>query len=87
MFGNPQREKCFINQRLEIPERLKSSFKRTMNGIRTFSRVDVMVLKRVSIRGVAPGSLFISSWKVRIKAVQGFAVFLEYAGRGREGSS
>ena len=46
-----------------------------------------MVLKRVSIRGVAPGSLFISSWKVRIKAVQGFAVFLEYAARGREGSS
>jgi len=58
-----------------------------MIGIRTFSRVDVMALKRVSIRGVAPGSLFLSSWKVRIKAVQGFAAFLECAARGREGSS
>jgi len=46
-----------------------------------------MALKRVSIRGVTPGSLFLSSWKVRIKAVQGFAAFLECAARGREGSS
>jgi hypothetical protein len=55
-----------------------------MNGIRTFSRVDVMVLKRVSIRGVAPDHSSFSSWKVRIKAVQGFAAFLECAARGRE---
>ena len=57
-----------------------------MTGIITFSKVDVMALKRVSIRGVAPG-LLVSSWKVRIKAVQGFAAFLECAARGREGGS
>jgi hypothetical protein len=57
-----------------------------MTGIITFSKVDVMALKSVSIRGAAPGSL-ISSWKVRIKAVQGFAAFLECAARGREDGS
>ena len=71
MCDNSQREECCINQRLEIPERLKSSFKRTMIGIRTFSRVDVMALKRVSIRGVAPGSLFFQAGRSALRLCKG----------------